>query len=67
MNVSELIAFLHTQPQDLPVAFKCCSEAAVLEAAEIKIVDACEPRGDGWVQNRRPDKPAIKYLMLPGN
>ena len=67
MNVSELIAFLQTQQQDLPVAFKCYSEAAVLEADEIIIVEACEPRVDGWVENRRPDKPAIKYLMFPGN
>lgn len=67
MKVSELIAFLQTQQQDLPVAFKRYSEAAVLEADEIKIVEACEPREDGWVANRRPDKPAVKYLMLPGN
>jgi len=67
MNVSELIAFLQTQQQDLPVAYKCCSEAAVLEVVEIEVVEACEPRADGWVQNRRPDKPAIPYLMFPGN
>ena len=67
MNVSELIAFLQTQQQDLPVAYLCHSEAAVLEADEIKVVEACEPRADGWVQNRRPDKPAIPYLMFPGN
>ena len=67
MNVAELIAFLQTQPQDLPVAFKCYSEAAILEASEIGIVEACDARPDGWVENRRPDKPAIKYLMLPGN
>ena len=67
MNVSELIAFLQTQQQDLPVAYLCYSEAAVMEADEIKVVEACEPRADGWVQNRRPDKPAIPYLMFPGN
>ena len=67
MNVSELIAFLQTQQQDLPVAYLCYSEAAVLEADKIKVVEACEPRADGWVQNRRPDKPAIPYLMFPGN
>ena len=67
MNVSELIEFLKTQQQDLPVAFKCYSEAAVLEADEINVVEACEPRADGWIGNRRPDKPVIQYLMFPGN
>ena len=67
MNVSELIDLLKTQQQDLPVAYLRYSEAAVLEADEIKVVEACEPRADGWVQNRRPDKPAIPYLMFPGN
>lgn len=67
MTVAELIAFLQTQPQDLPVAFRCYSEAVVLDADKIKIEEACEPWADGWIQNRRPDKPAIKYLMFPGN
>ena len=67
MKVSELIEFLKTQPQDLLVAYDCCSEHVLLEDGDVFILEACEPRPDGWVQRKRPDKPAIKYLMLPGN
>ena len=67
MNVAELIEFLETQPQGLPVAFRCCSEQCLLEVGEIGIVEACEPRPDGWIQNKRPDRPARQYLMFPGN
>jgi len=67
MNVSELIEFLKTQPQDLTVIYRCCSESCVLEAEEIYLGEACEPRPDGWVQNKRPDMPTRTYLILPGN
>lgn len=67
MTVSELIAFLQTQPQDLQVAYRIHSEQTLLEADEIEIVELCEPRNDGWIQDRRPDMPAQKYLVFPGN
>jgi len=67
MNVAELIEFLKTQRQDLQVIYRCCSENAVLEENEICVGEACEPRPDGWVANKRPDKPAKQYLILPGN
>lgn len=67
MNVAELIDFLKTQPQELTVIFRCCSESCVLEAREIFIGEECQPRADGWVQNKRPDMPTQKYLILPGN
>lgn len=67
MKVSELIDFLKTQPQDMQVIYQCCSEHAELEADSIHIGDACEPRGDGWVANKRPDKPSKQYLIFPGN
>ena len=67
MTVAEMIAYLQTQPQDFTVAFKCFSEARVLEADEIERMEACEPRPDGWVHDKRPDKPTRTYLMLPGN
>ena len=67
MNVAELIEFLKTQPQDLPVAYRCCSEQCLLGAREIRVVEACEPRPDGWIQDKRPDMPTRLYLMFPGN
>ena len=67
MNVSELIKFLETQPQDLPVAYRICSEQELLEAEHIHVAELCEPRADGWIQNKRPDMPYKKYLVFPGN
>lgn len=67
MTVAELIAFLQTQPQDLQIAYMCCSEQCLLEAEQIGIEEKCHPRADGWVQNRRPDMPTQKYLLFPGN
>lgn len=67
MTVAELIEFLKTQPQDMQVAYLHCSEAVVLEADQINIEEACDPRPDGWIQNKRADKPTRTYLMFPGN
>lgn len=67
MNVAELIAFLGTQPQNLQVAYRCCSEQALLDPSDIQIFEGCEPRRDGWVHSKRPDKPTQEYLLLPGN
>jgi hypothetical protein len=67
MTVAELIALLQTKPQDLPVAYSLYSEQCLLKAGEIRIIRACEPRPDGWIQNNRPDKPTWEYLLLPGN
>ena len=67
MTVAELIAFLQTQPQDLPVAYRCCSEQVLLESDDIRIKEACKPREDGWIQDKRPDKETQTYLLFPGN
>ena len=67
MKVSELIAFLQTQPQDLPVVYQCYSEQVLLDAVDIDIQELCLSRADGWVQNKRPDMPTQKYLCFPGN
>lgn len=67
MNVAELIEFLKKQPQDLPVAYKCCSEQCLLEENEIEVEWLCWPRPDGWIQNWRHDKPKMKCLVFPGN
>jgi len=67
MNVAELIEFLKTHRQDLQVVYRCCSEQCLLEAEDIHVGEQCEPRPDGWVQNKRPDMPTRTYLILPGN
>jgi hypothetical protein len=67
MTVANLIAFLQTQPQDLQVAYKCFSEQCLLSLDDIVIAEACEPRPDGRIQNKRSDKPQQTYLMFPGN
>jgi hypothetical protein len=67
MKVADLIEFLQKQPQDLEVAIEMYSEQCLLDAAEIEIKDLCEPRQDGWIQNKRPDMPTRTYLVFPGN
>lgn len=67
ITVADLIAFLQTQPQDLPVAFRCFSEQCLLSLSQIEVATACAPRPDGWVQHGRDDKPQQQYLMFPGN
>ena len=66
MTVSDLIAYLQTLPQNLPVAYDCHSEHCLVEERDIRIYEACEPRPDGWIERKRPDKPVRQYLMLPG-
>ena len=34
---------------------------------DITIEELCEVRSDGWVANKRPDKPKALYLLFPGN
>ena len=67
MTVSELIKFLQQQPQDIQVAYQLFSEQRLVGADDMSVVDLCQPRDDGWVQNKRPDKPTQQYLLLPGN
>lgn len=67
MTVAELIVVLQTKPQDLQVIYCCYSEHLLLDAEDIDITEACEPRPDGWVHRIRHDKPAQKYLCFPGN
>lgn len=67
MTVAELIAYLQTQPQDMQVAYRCFSEQCLLTVDEIEIYEGCAPRHDGWIQNKRPDMPTQKYLLLLGN
>ena len=67
MTVEELIIHLQKFPPDMPVAIRMYSEQCLLEAKEITIEGHCEARKDGWIQNKRPDKPVEYYLMFPGN
>ena len=67
MKVSELIAFLQTQEQDLLVAFAVYSEHLLLTLDQLSVEEKCLPRPDGWVHEARPDQPTTKYLLFPGN
>ena len=67
ITIKELIQHLETFDQDLPVAFQVFSEQCLLDINQIKVHELCEPRPDGWVQDKRPDKNSIKYLVFPGN
>ena len=67
VTVTELIAFLQTQPQDLQVAYRCYSEQVLIDAEGIGLFEGCLPRDDGWIQHKRPDKPSQTYLLFPGN
>lgn len=66
-TVASLVAYLQTLDPSLPVAYKLHSEQCLLEEEDIEVVELCEARPDGWVQNKRPDKPTQTYLLLPGN
>lgn len=67
MTVKELIDLLATYPKDLLVAYRIHSEQCLMEVEDIKLVDLCHPRPDGWVQDKRPDMPTQQYLLFPGN
>jgi len=67
MNVKELIEFLQTQPQELPVVYQIHSEQALLEIGDITIKSLCQARPDGWVHHARPDRQTVEYLVFPGN
>ena len=67
MTVAELIEFLKTQPQELPVAYRFCSDYSLLEAKDIEIENLCIPRPDRYVQAARPDRAKVPYLVFPGN
>lgn len=67
MTVAELIAHLQTQPQELQVAYHLFSECALMEAKEISVQEMCVARPDGWIHEKRPDKPSQTYLVFPGN
>jgi hypothetical protein len=67
MRVKDLIEFLQTQPKDLTIVYRCCSEQCILDIEDIELKNLCKPRPDGWVQDARSDKDLMPYLVFPGN
>lgn len=67
MIVKELIEFLQKQPQDMLVAHKFCSDWELIRLEDIDMVEAGEPRSDGYIHAKRPDRLIVKYLLFPGN
>jgi hypothetical protein len=67
MKVKELVELLNKIDPEMIVCYELFSERCVLTPEELKIVDACIARPDGWIQNARPDKETQKYLCFPGN
>lgn len=67
MKVYELINFLKTQPQDLDVVYRFCSENVMLTDGQVAVKNLGLARSDGWIPNARPDKPTQQYLVFPGN
>lgn len=67
VTVKELIKFLETLPENLPIAYKLHSEQCLMELGDLEVFEACLPRPDGWIQYKRPDKPSQLYLIFPGN
>lgn len=64
MKVADLIEILKTFDPELPVAIPQWSENVLLEEEGVSVAELCEDRGDGWIANKRPDKPTIKYLVI---
>lgn len=64
MTVKDLIEILRGHPQDMDVIVDMYSDSCLLEAKGIVVLDACLPRNDGWVENRRPDKELKSYLSV---
>lgn len=67
VTVKELIEFLKNQPESLPVAFDIYSEYALLQLNHITVKSLQQNRPDGWIHDKRPDKPVIDYLVFPVN
>ena len=67
MKVKELKEYLETLDPEMPVAYIQYSENMTLSREDLEIKELCEARNDGWVAEKRPDKPALPYLVFPGN
>lgn len=65
MKVHELIALLQNHPPNLLIVYEKWSEQCLLEEDDIKVVNLCYPREDGWVPSSRPGKATQNYLRFP--
>lgn len=64
MTLRELLVILEDFDPELPVCFPCHSEWVEMEPSDVMTKELCKPRGDGWIQAKRPDQESIKYLVL---
>jgi hypothetical protein len=64
MKNSELITLLQTFPPDSLVAIDMFSEYCLADASDVRLLEACEPRADGWVHTKRPGRPTQKYVVI---
>jgi hypothetical protein len=67
MTVADLIELLQTHNQNALVAYRCYSEACLLEPQYVNALELCPPRPDGWIHDARPDVEKVPYVMFPGN
>jgi hypothetical protein len=67
ITVKMLIEHLSQFPENLPVCYEKYSELVLLEKHEVRQIEACNWRPDGWVHTERPDKEKIPYVCFPGN
>lgn len=64
VTVAQLIAHLKKFPKGTLVAVPQWSEHRLLTLDDVATVELCEPRSDGWLQNKRPDIPFLTYLVI---
>lgn len=66
ITIADLVTHLQTFEQTLPVCYRLFSEQCLLglDERDVAVVECCEPRPDGWVEDKRPDKPSVKYLKI---
>lgn len=67
MNVSEFITLLQTHPQDMQVVRVFDVDYMIMDQDDFGILEACEPRADGYVRGKswqKPDELLQKYLLV---
>jgi hypothetical protein len=68
MTVKELRELLAQYPDNMPIAYSCCSEYTALEACEIVTGELFDNGGYCSRPYRVKDQALLKtYLLFPGN
>lgn len=67
MTVRELIRYLESFDQDLPIVYELHSEYRLLEAQNIRVRSLHPARNDGWVHSFDHTQHTVPYLIFPGN